>query len=122
MARRPRIDVEDDTNSLKENSVLPNGLNEAQKKVTQEKVKLENGKGKATRVEPEATDEEPDNRHTVDIANADDDADADALGELENEEGSPRSRKRARANTNGDLVPSSPKREQVMTLPRDDDG
>lgn len=119
MARRSRMDVEDDTNSLNENSVLPNGLNEAQTKVKQEKANLGKGKGKATRVEPH---EEPDNTHTVDTANADDDPDADTLGEPENEDGSPRSHKRARANTVGDLVPSSPKREQIMTLPRDDDG
>ncbi|OAX43369.1 P-loop containing nucleoside triphosphate hydrolase protein [Rhizopogon vinicolor AM-OR11-026] len=120
MARRTRPDAEGDTDSLKENSVLPNGLNEAQAKVKQEKVKGEKGKGKATRIEPEATDEEPDHTQAVDNTNADDDADADA--DPENEEGSPRSRKRARANTEGEIIPSSPKREQVMTLPRDDDG
>ncbi|KAG2042040.1 P-loop containing nucleoside triphosphate hydrolase protein [Suillus americanus] len=42
-----------------------------------------------------------------------------------NVDGTPRSRKRARVNTEGDFVPSTPTtptREQVATLPRDDDG
>jgi len=112
MARRTRADIDRDTDSLKENAALPNGVNEVQPTVKQEKVK---GKGKARRIEPEAADEEPDNTQAVDNT----DADADIEGDSDNEDGSPRSRKRARANTEGDAVPF---REQVTTLPRDDDG
>jgi len=118
MPRRTRANGEGDTDSLKENSALPipNGVKD--ERVKQEKVKDE---GKVTRVEPEATDEEPSQTQAGENADAGD-VDADGDPENEDEEGSPRSRKRARVNAEGNFVPSTPKREQVMTLPRDDDG
>ncbi|KAG1833286.1 P-loop containing nucleoside triphosphate hydrolase protein [Suillus subluteus] len=124
MPRRTRAEpVEGDTDSLKENSALPNGFKD--EPVKKEKIKDEKGKGKAKRVEPEPTDEEPDETQAGDNTDFDADADVDADGDPENVDGTPRSRKRARVNAEGDFVPSTPttpKREQVMTLPRDDDG
>jgi hypothetical protein len=125
MPRRTRAElVEGDTDSLKENTALPNGVRD--EPVKKEKVKYEKGKGKAKRVEPEPADEEPDQTQTGDSADVDaDDDDVDADGDPENVDGTPRSRKRARVNTEGDFIPSTPttpKREQVATLPRDDDG
>ncbi|KAG1892038.1 P-loop containing nucleoside triphosphate hydrolase protein [Suillus subluteus] len=124
MPRRTRAEpVEGDTDSLKENFALPNGFKD--EPVKKEKIKDEKGKGKAKRVEPEPTDEELDETQAGDNADFDADADVDADGDPENVDGTPRSRKRARVNAEGDFVPSTPttpKREQVMTLPRDDDG
>ncbi|KAG2141629.1 P-loop containing nucleoside triphosphate hydrolase protein [Suillus cothurnatus] len=124
MPRRTRAEpVEGDTDSLKENSALPNGFKD--EPVKKEKIKGEKGKGKAKRVEHEPTDEEPDETQAGDNTDVDADADVDADGDPENVDGTPRSRKRARVNAEGDFVPSTPttpKREQVATLPRDDDG
>ncbi|KAG1750955.1 P-loop containing nucleoside triphosphate hydrolase protein [Suillus occidentalis] len=126
MPRRTRAElVEGDTDSLKENTTLLNGVRD--ELVKKEKARYEKGKGKGKRVEPEHADEEPDQTQTGDSADvdADDDVDADADGDPENVDGTPRSRKRARVNAEGDFIPSTPttpKREQVATLPRDDDG
>ncbi|KAG1752385.1 P-loop containing nucleoside triphosphate hydrolase protein [Suillus paluster] len=124
MPRRTRAEVEADTDSLKENSALPNVAKEEVKKEkgTGEKVKDEKGKGKATRVEHETGNEDPAQTQAGNNADTDAEGDVDADGDPENEDGSPRSRKRARVNAEGDFVPSTPKREQIATLPRDDDG
>ncbi|KAG1868097.1 P-loop containing nucleoside triphosphate hydrolase protein [Suillus tomentosus] len=126
MPRRTRAELpEGDTDSLKENSALSNGVKDLVKK---EKVKDEKGKGKARRIEPEPVDEESDQTQADDNADVDADGDVDTEGDVdadgdpENVDGSPRSRKRTRVNAEGDFAPSTPKREQVATLPRDADG
>ncbi|KAG2138085.1 uncharacterized protein EDB93DRAFT_1106448 [Suillus bovinus] len=96
--------------------------------VKKEKVRDEKGKGKGKRVEPEPADEESDYTQAdgnIDVdADGDEDTegDVDADGDPENVDGSPRSRKRTRVNAEGNFTPSTPKREQVATLPRDTDG
>ncbi|KAG2359387.1 P-loop containing nucleoside triphosphate hydrolase protein, partial [Suillus spraguei] len=121
MPRRTRAEpTEGNTDSFKENSVLPNGIKDGP--VKKEKAKDEKGKGKAKRVEPEPADEEPDQTQADDDADVDADGNIDTDSDPENIDGTPRSRKRTRVNAEGDFVPSTPKREQVATLPRDDDG
>ncbi|KAF8437176.1 P-loop containing nucleoside triphosphate hydrolase protein, partial [Boletus edulis BED1] len=118
MTRRTRATITEDDDSLKENvdvNTQGNGVN----------VKQENAKkGKARRVE---SDEEEDEAQVPSQPNdggengIDQDAEGEEVGDEEGEE-TPRRRKRARVNSVGASVPSSPKREQVQTLPRGDDG
>ncbi|KAG9317772.1 hypothetical protein JVU11DRAFT_1992 [Chiua virens] len=121
MARRTRATTADDTDSLKENVEVNAGGKQV--KVKQEGTK----KGKARRVESdeeEVEEQVPSQPNGTDFHEVDQDAEGEEVDEdgVEEGEGTPRGRKRARINSVGASVPSSPKQERVLTLPRDDDG
>lgn len=91
------------------------------------------GKRRAARVDsdddeaaPDATQDFASTQDAYAIEDHKDDDDADDAGE-DGDEGSPKGRKRARANTHGDAHVSQVDvkgkvKEEVKTLPRDDDG